>query len=462
MKQYLDLMRHVRENGVYKSDRTGTGTYSVFGHQMRFDLSNGQFPLVTTKKCHLKSIIHELLWFLQGDTNIRYLKENGVSIWDDWSVKEAEFGGDLENRELVYVKPRMVPFSDYYNPDSTHSGDELNGKLKATWSNMLKRCYDKDTHNYRQYGGKGVFVCQRWHTYRFFVEDVQKLPNWKHKLNDWDNYNLDKDYYSSNCYSPDTCLWLSKTENSIYVNSSALIVISPNGHAEIYPSINTAAKELGIARNTLHRFGNRVPELLKGRNKVLKGWKFIIIDEPFRYDYKKVGDLGPVYGAQWRNWNSGKVSAKAVTNIVEEFEGNSGAMAIELTKLFKDKDNNGIDQITNVVEMLKKNPDSRRIIVSAWNPALVDEMALPPCHAMFQFYSAPLSIDERWELLKGQGGSAEKTYREYLEECTEMDDVRGPGIKEKDYNPLVLSDDHIFLSILGVPSRKLSCQLYQR
>ena len=183
MKAYHDLIHRVLAEGVHKEDRTGTGTLSVFGHQMRFDLQAG-FPMMTTKKLHLKSILHELIWFIRGETNIRYLCQNGVRIWDDWP----------------YAK---------YKASSDFQGEDI----------------------------------------RAFAERI--------------------------------------AEDSAFA--------------------------------------------------------------------EKWGELGPVYGHQWRSW-----------------PGPNGA----------------VDQLKQVLEDLRRNPDSRRHIVSAWNPGYIDQMALPPCHAFFQFYVA--------------------------------------------------------------------------
>lgn len=126
MKQYKDLLQHLLDNGTKKSDRTGTGTISVFGYQMRFDLSEG-FPLLTTKKLHTKSIIHELLWFLKGDTNIRYLKENGVRIWDEWADENGDLGP-------VYG----YQWRSWPNPDGTHT-DQIKNLIEGLKKNPDSR-----------------------------------------------------------------------------------------------------------------------------------------------------------------------------------------------------------------------------------------------------------------------------------------------------------------------------------
>lgn len=195
-KEYLKLLEYILENGATKTDRTGTGTKSVFGYQMRFDLSKG-FPLLTTKKVPIKAIIHELLWFMRGDTNLKYLADNNVHIWDEWPYK-------------AYLQRNNLPIP------------EING------------------------------------------------DDWK------------------------------------------------KGMSEFVEKIKS--------------------------------------DESFAKEY---GNLGPIYGYQWRNWPA----------------PNGGH----------------VDQLKQVIETLKKSPDSRRIIVSAWNVADIEEMAkagLPPCHCLFQFYVA--------------------------------------------------------------------------
>jgi len=134
MKPYLDLMRHVLEHGTRKDDRTGTGTLSVFGWQMRYDLAEG-FPLVTTKKCHLRSIIHELLWFLQGDTNIRYLKENGVSIWDEWADENGDLGPVYGHQWRAWPKPGGgMPYLTAAAVDTLRTNPDSRRIIVSAWN----------------------------------------------------------------------------------------------------------------------------------------------------------------------------------------------------------------------------------------------------------------------------------------------------------------------------------------
>lgn len=348
MKQYLDLLRHIRTNGTAKGDRTGTGTLSVFGHQMRFNLADG-FPLVTTKKLHLKSIIHELLWFLKGDTNIRYLKENGVSIWDAW-VKEgtAEYI-DLSEEELTVSITRKLGVEKI----EIDAGEDVTSIIYSIDKKVATIFIDAANFNHL---------------------DAQQAP------------------------------WL--------------------------PILRFVASHLELPINRL-----------------------------------VAGELGPVYGSQWRSWPDVAFVDHALEDRTVEAMKAYGysilGMPLEESYVTYKR---SIDQISNVIDQLKNNPDSRRMIVSAWNPAQVDDMALPPCHCLFQFYTRQRPWGEVLnDLIDGDLiDEFEETVGDLRSDARKdpnwIEAAGGGGWRHPDYYKLCFE----FAEKNGLKTRYLDCQLYQR
>lgn len=347
---YEQLVKHVYENGEMRTDRTGTGTYSVFGTRLEYDLLHG-FPLITSKKTHFKSVLEELLWFLRGETNISTLN---ASIWDEWRRPYTE------DRALTLVERRVAVPAPAYEGNYSFRGlnsskGSVDGKLSSQWVKMMRRCYDPTHHRYALYGGRGVTVHPDWHDPLRYVEDVKQLPHWWYKQHDWNSFELDKDYYGSSQYGPNTSVWLSAEENNLYTQSVKPVTITrADGEQQHFLTQSIAAKNIGMPNSTFNRFLRQgVPTILKGNNKQYLGWEFaetIHADNMLaRMELIADGDLGPIYSKQWRDFG-------------------------------------GVDQIEGLINDIISDPSSRRLIVSAWNPPEIPDMALAPCHAMFQIY----------------------------------------------------------------------------
>ena len=307
--------------------------------------------------------------FIQGSSDCTYLKENNVKIWNEWTCYFGDYLDNTRSRGWVKNKP-LQKFQDY---DVTHgfpiaSVSKEDIPLAMLWTSMMKRCYLKSAHNYRFYGAKGIFVDKRWHDVKIFIEDVKKLPNWQLKQSNWKLYELDKDYFNTNCYSRDNCVWLHTAENNLYIDSS-IEIIDLEGNSSIYLSFNEAEKELNIPSSTLFRW---VSEGISDKCD-LKYRKYI------GYSFKKIKKEGYSYRILFH------------TTI-----GNLYGPVLRSFRKNKDDAEDTIDQLQRCIDMIKTDPTSRRIRMISFDPRFTADAnltfeenvtngngVLSPCHSNF-------------------------------------------------------------------------------
>lgn len=417
-EQYLALIEDVLTNGIKKTDRTGTGTIAVNSRQMRFDLSDGSIPLLTTKKMFTRGMIREIEWYFRGLTNIKYLIDNDVHIWDDW-VPFSKYN-NVRNfyNDILEIKTLTEPYvgnikskelDGNYEPTTCGIGylgkypyDWVDQPLRTRhhnlWSKMLERCYNSNHDQFAFYGGAGVTVCERWHDFSAFVQDVTSLPNYEHWVNGED-YELDKDYFGGTQYSPNHCVFLHSRDNKALAHMTGLkyVATHEDGTTSEFINITKWCEERNLSLSSVHYAING------SVNKKHKAWTFTTVpaqdgyvfrENIFREDLSLL-DLGPVYGKMWRSWPDTQIIPfeRAQHYIDRGYKELGRANSLEAVIVHKT-----FDQLGDAIELLKTNPDSRRIIINSWNPALLPTdlknpaanpamglQALPPCHCMFQF-----------------------------------------------------------------------------